>query len=84
MQAARLELGQLDWGAMFEIIAIIAASVALGRFAESQGDSALKWGGITFAACLVSLLLIPIPFLRILIALGAVFGLMTVTKKTYY
>ena len=68
---------------MFEIIAIIAASVVLGRIAESQGDSALKWGFITFAACLVSLL-IPLPFLRVLLAVGVVFGLMTVTKKTYY
>ena len=68
---------------MFEIILIIAATVAFYRLAESQGESGLKWGGITLAACLVSYV-IPIPYLRVLLALGAVFVAMTVTKKTIY
>jgi hypothetical protein len=33
--------------------------------------------------CLLSLL-IPIPFLRVLLACGLSFALMTFTKKTYY
>jgi hypothetical protein len=69
---------------MFELIAAVMGSVAMSRLAENNGDSALKWGGITFGACLVAFFLVPVPFLRILLALGAVFVAMTVTKKTYY
>ena len=68
---------------IFEIVAIIAACIGMGRLAESQGDSAMKWWLITLGACLVSLF-IPLPFLRVLLAVGVVFGLMTVTKKTFY
>ena len=68
---------------MFEFILIIAAAIALGRFAENDRQEGLKWGAITFGLCLASLL-IPIPFLRVLIACGISFGLMTFGKKTYY
>ncbi|HEX8465866.1 MAG TPA: hypothetical protein VF627_14715 [Abditibacterium sp.] len=68
---------------MFEFIAIIAASIAIGRFAETDRGEGLKWGGITFGLCLLSLF-IPMPFLRVLVACGLSFVLMTVGKKTYY
>ncbi len=68
---------------MFEFILIIAAAVALGRFAETDRGEGLKWGAITFGLCLASLL-IPLPFLRVLLACGIAFGLMTFGKKTYY
>ena len=66
-----------------EIILIVAAAIALGRFAETDRQEGLKWGAITFALCLVSLF-IPLPFLRVLLACAVSFGLMTVAKKTYY
>lgn len=68
---------------MYELILIIGAAIAMGRFAESDRHEGLKWGAITFGLCLASLL-IPIPFLRVLIACGVSFGLMTFGKKTYY
>jgi hypothetical protein len=68
---------------MFEILFAVAATVAMGRFAEADRGEGLKWGAITFALCLASFI-IPIPFLRILLACGIAFGLMTVGKKTYY
>ena len=68
---------------MFEFLVAIAAVVAIARFAEADRGEGLKWGAITFALCLVSLL-IPLPFLRVLLASALAFILMTVTKKTYY
>lgn len=68
---------------MFELILIVAASIAMGRFAEADRNEGLKWGLITFALCLVTMV-IPIPFLRIGLALLISFVLMTVSKKTFY
>ena len=68
---------------MFELILIVAATIAMARFAETDRSEGLKWGGITLGLCLASFL-IPLPFLRILLACGIAFGLMTVGKKTYY
>lgn len=68
---------------MFEFILIIAAAIAMGRFAETDRNEGLKWGAITFGLGLASLL-IPLPFLRVIVAIGISFVLMTVTKKTYY
>lgn len=68
---------------MFEFILAIAASIAMGRFAETDRQEGLKWGAITFVLCLASFL-IPLPFLRVLLACGIAFGLMTLGKKTYY
>lgn len=69
---------------MFEIILGIGASIAIFRMAEADRGEGLKWGGITFGLCLLSFFLIPIPFLRILLAIGIAFGLMTFGKKTFY
>ena len=68
---------------MFEFILIIGAAIAMGRFAESDRQEGLKWGAITFGLCLASLLL-PIPFLRVMIACAVSLGLMTFGKKTFY
>jgi len=68
---------------MFEFLLIIAASIAIGRVGESERGEGLKWGAITFGLCLASLL-IPLPFLRVLLACGVAFGLMIGTKKTFY
>ncbi len=68
---------------MFELIMLVAASIAFGRMAEQDRGEGLKWGLITAAICLVSFLL-PFPFLRMLVAIGIAFVAMTVSKKTYY
>ena len=68
---------------MFELLTMVAAAVAMSRFAEADRGEGLKWGGITFLVCLASLL-IPLPFLRVGLACIVVFVLMTVTKKTFY
>jgi hypothetical protein len=68
---------------MFELILTIAAVIAIGRMAEADRGEGLKWGAITLVLCLASFL-IPLPFLRILLACGVSFVLMTVMKKTFY
>jgi hypothetical protein len=65
---------------MFELIFAVAASVVMSRLAEKDGHPAAVWGIITFVLCLVSFI-IPIPFLRVLLACGVVFGLLTYTNK---
>ena len=69
---------------MLEIILSIGAAVAISRMAEADRGEGLKWGGITFGLCVLSFFLIPIPFLRILLAIGIAFGWMTFGKKTFY
>lgn len=52
---------------MFELIFGFAVCVAVGKLAEKNGGSAIVWGGMTFVLCLVSML-IPLPYLRMLVA----------------
>ncbi len=68
---------------MFEFILAIGAAIGISRFAEADRGEGLKWGAITFGLCLLSFL-IPLPFVRVLIAIGISFGLMTFGKKTFY
>ena len=67
---------------MFELILIVGAAIGMSRMAEADRGEGFKWGAITFGLCLLSLL-IPLPFLRILIAIIAAFVWMTVSEKTY-
>jgi hypothetical protein len=69
---------------MFELILSVAAAIAISRLAEADRGEGLKWGAITFGLCLAAFFLIPLPFLRILLACAVAFGLMTAMKKTYY
>lgn len=55
----------------------------MSRMAEQDRLEGTKWGAITFMLCLVSYF-IPLPFLRILLAVGLSFVLMMTSKKTYY
>ena len=68
---------------MLEIILIIGISVMMGRLAGSEGKSGALWGFATFGVCMGSLL-IPLPFLRVLISGAAVFVAMiyySITKS---
>lgn len=61
---------------MVEIGLAIAAGFGIGKIADAEGRSALVWGLITFGLCAASLI-IPLPFLRILLAAVLAFiGLM--------
>lgn len=64
---------------MFEIILAIGACVVIGKVASADGRSAIVWGLVTAGLCAASLV-IPIPFLRILIAFGMAFVAMIVVK----
>ena len=52
---------------MIEIVLGIALCVLMAKIADADGQSAFLWGGVTLVLCLLSLL-IPIPFLRFLMA----------------
>ncbi len=66
---------------MFELILVVAACIGMSRVAEEDQKSGFMWGGITLILCIVSMALIPLPFLRILLAGVATFILMVVTSK---
>jgi hypothetical protein len=64
---------------MLEIALAVGACVVIGKVASADGRSAIVWGLITAGICFLSLL-IPIPFLRVLIAFGVAFGVMIAVK----
>jgi hypothetical protein len=66
---------------MFELLLVAAACIGMARVAEEDQKSGLMWGGITFVLCVVSMAVIPLPFLRILIAGVAAFIIMAATSK---
>ncbi|HEX8833644.1 MAG TPA: hypothetical protein VF719_05560 [Abditibacteriaceae bacterium] len=65
---------------MFELFLIIGATVAMSRLAEEDRGEGFKWGAITFGLCFASFI-IPLPFLRVLLACVLSFILMTVMNK---
>lgn len=52
---------------MLEILLIVAVVVAIAKIAAADDQSAVMWGVIAVVICGLSLL-IPLPFLRILLA----------------
>lgn len=64
---------------MFELVIAVAACVAMGKIADADGRSAMLWGTITAAFCVVSFA-IPWPFLRVLLACSLAFIAMMVAK----
>lgn len=57
---------------MLEILMIVAACVAMARIASADDQSVGLWVGVTIALCLASLM-IPLPFVRVLLAAVAAF-----------
>ena len=53
---------------MLELIVLAAMVVLMVKIADFEDESKLLWGFITFALCGGSLLVIPLPFFRIVIA----------------
>ncbi len=52
---------------MFEIILGVFMCVTMGKIASADDQSGVVWGFITFAFCLIAML-IPLPFIRLGIA----------------
>ena len=64
---------------MLEIGLIIAACVGMAKIADADGRSSMTWGIITLGICMASLL-IPLPFLRVLLGLVTAFIAMMIAK----
>ncbi len=65
---------------MIELALIAAACVGMGKLADAEGRSSLLWGLLTLGLCLGASALIPLPLLRILIAVVVAFIIMMVAK----
>lgn len=65
---------------VFNILLIVAATIAMSRMAEEDRGEGFKWGAITFGLCLLCSF-IPLPFLNIGLACGITWVLMTVTNN---
>ena len=64
---------------MLEIALLIGAVIIMAKIASAEDRSAFLWGLITLVICGVSLI-IPLPFIRILIALSVSFGILFILK----
>ena len=60
---------------MFELIMIIAAIILMVKVADAEGRSEILWAGITVAICFACLF-IPLPLIRIVIAVVVSYGIM--------
>ena len=64
---------------MFEMLMIIAAVVLMVKVADFEDQSKLGWGVITLLLCIASLFM-PLPFIRVGIAVVLAFAAMTTYK----
>jgi hypothetical protein len=55
-----------------ELAGCVVAAVIMGWIADGEGHSAVAWGAITLALCLASLA-IPLPIVRVLLAVVVTF-----------
>ena len=62
-----------------ELVRVIFAIVVMVRVADAENRSPIIWGAATFLLCMLSLA-IPLPFLRILIALAVSVGALFASK----
>ena len=58
---------------------VIFAIVVMVRVADAENRSPIIWGAMTFLLCMFSLA-IPLPFLRVLMALGVSLGALFTSK----
>lgn len=58
-----------------------AATIAMYRIAEVEGQSGIKWALITFLLCFLSAWFIPLPIGNVLIGFAVAFAIMTATKN---
>jgi hypothetical protein len=64
---------------MIEIAVIVAACVLMWRVAAMDDGSPVIWAAVTLGLCLASLA-IPLPFVRVLIAVAVAFVAMIAVK----
>lgn len=65
---------------MFEIGLALTASAAMGKIADADGRSAAQWGFLTLALTVASLV-IPLPFLQVIVATVIAFIIMVAVPK---
>ncbi len=65
---------------MFEIGLVLTASAAMGKIADADGRSAAKWGFLTLGLARGSLV-VPLPFLRVIMAVAIAFVIMKMVPK---
>ncbi|MBL8880952.1 MAG: hypothetical protein JNG88_17700 [Phycisphaerales bacterium] len=53
---------------MLEWVLVLAVCIGVGRMASSEGLSGVLFGSLTFLICLGLIVVMPFPFLRILLA----------------
>lgn len=63
-----------------EIIMIVAAISAMYQIAEMSNESGRLWGLLTLLASIVSLVVIPLPLIRVFIAFVVMFALLTIYR----
>ena len=65
---------------MLEFIVLGAMIVLMVKIADFEDESKLLWGLVTFGLCGASLFVIPLPFLRVVIAGVVTFVILTVYR----
>ena len=58
---------------MIELALAVAACVVMGKIAATDNHSGIVWGGVCAGLCVGSFFVIPWPFLRVGMAVGAAF-----------
>ena len=51
---------------MLEILLMIILAGGMAKIADSEGQSGIIWGGVTVLAEILTLMFVPLPFLRVL------------------
>ena len=65
---------------MLEWVMVIASVVFMARVADMERRSNVFWGALTLGLCLASMLLVPLPLVRVALACGLSFVIMFVAK----
>ena len=64
----------------FGWLVLIAAVIFMYRVAEAENRSGVFWGGVTFVLCLISTMLIGLPFIDLLFGIALSFGAMLIVN----
>ena len=65
---------------MLELAMVVAAVILMYRIGEMDNGSGMLWGGLTAAACVVAMVTIPLPVIRIAIVAAVMFVAMFVSR----
>ena len=65
---------------MLELVMLLATVVAMVKIADHEDRSPIIWGALTIAIGVGAIMILPWPFLRMMLVLIFCFGLMAVAK----